>query len=252
MTAEENELRVLLERAVPQLPAPAQRLDRIRERVRRRRRRRMAGLSATVVAGVAAAGLLLPGGTAGTSPVGQGKAPPGAAPVSPAASLPSPTPTGSGPTTMSSRPPGTYRLVSFSDPPLTLRVPAAWHASTDHGLVFVASEPVGASKSVCRDPVSDYCTPLQRGLRQGGAMLVLQVQDDPGMAAKVRAGRPFSPLPLTKSCRVEDGSEELYVITADTHVSASTRVLIGRLCMAAPTGAQRHTAQDIVTTAWFG
>src|SRR4051812_30311075 len=59
--ADEQELRALLERAVPQLPAPAQRLERVRERLRRRRRRRTAAVTGGAVLALAAG----PGGPAG-------------------------------------------------------------------------------------------------------------------------------------------------------------------------------------------
>ncbi|MFI1104251.1 hypothetical protein [Streptomyces melanogenes] len=57
---DEQALRVLLERAVPRLPVPATRLDKVRERLARRRRRRAAGGAAFAVVSLVAAGALLP------------------------------------------------------------------------------------------------------------------------------------------------------------------------------------------------
>ncbi|MFD9487425.1 hypothetical protein ACFWBX_26360 [Streptomyces sp. NPDC059991] len=57
---DEQALRILLERAVPQPPVPASRLDKVRERLARRRRRRAAGGAAVAVVSLVAAGALLP------------------------------------------------------------------------------------------------------------------------------------------------------------------------------------------------
>ncbi|WP_046507260.1 hypothetical protein [Streptomyces odonnellii] len=59
---DERELRILLERTVPRLPAPEGLLGRVRERARRtRRRRRTAAAAAVAVTGLAVAGTVLPG-----------------------------------------------------------------------------------------------------------------------------------------------------------------------------------------------
>ncbi|WP_144383232.1 hypothetical protein [Streptomyces sp. SAJ15] len=83
--AYERELRVLLDRAVPRLAAPAERMPQIRERVRRRaRRRRAAGAAGGVVALAALATLVAPRfGAGGPAPGDPG---PPVDPVPPAAS----------------------------------------------------------------------------------------------------------------------------------------------------------------------
>ncbi|MGO4422423.1 hypothetical protein AB4Z54_27895, partial [Streptomyces sp. MCAF7] len=98
----EAELRVLLERGVPRLGAPAQRMRRVQQLVVRRRRRRVAG----VAGGVAAAATL---GVLGHVPSG-GSRDPGATYQVPAAS---PTGIGSG-----------FRYPGLGG--LTVRLPDGW------------------------------------------------------------------------------------------------------------------------------
>ena len=79
---QEQELRVLLERAVPRLPDPEGRLLRVRERVGRiRRRRRATGATALTVTGLVLAGTFLPGVLRGSGSE--------SGPVLPAAPVPS-------------------------------------------------------------------------------------------------------------------------------------------------------------------
>lgn len=265
MTAEENELRVLLERAVPQLPAPAQRLERVRERVRRRRRRRVAGISAAVVAAVATAGLLLPGGP----PAGRSAAEPGRAPASagvpgtgtatgPAGTATVPagaTPTVSATDTVTSPTSPTYpplRLSRFADLPLTLRLPDGWDVREAQGTVFAASQPLNTAKASCKDPTGAFCTPLARQLAPGGVLFTLTVTRNPVVLAKAHpAAGGVTPTAVSKSCRVAGGTEQLYVLMRASRQPAPAMALSGWVCLARPTDAQRQTARDVVTTAAF-
>lgn len=109
---EEQELRVLLERAVPRLPAPEGRLLRVRERAGRiRRRRRATGAAALTVTGLVLAGTFLPGALRGSGPESE--------PVLPAAPVPS----------TSSRAVAHDGLVQFRNVAgLVLRLPEGWQA----------------------------------------------------------------------------------------------------------------------------
>ncbi|MEV0090282.1 hypothetical protein [Streptomyces sp. NPDC050738] len=111
----ENELRVLLERTVPQIPAPTDRLMSVRNRVARRRTRRAAGAAACAVAAVALTITLLPTG--------------------PTAVLPAAPPT---------RPPTpAYGAVHFPGlGGLALPLPAGWQSGTAGGLPVAASQPL--------------------------------------------------------------------------------------------------------------
>ncbi|MFJ1749014.1 hypothetical protein ACIOJD_22620 [Streptomyces sp. NPDC088116] len=109
---DEDELRVLLERAVPRLPAPEGRLSQVRERVGRiRRRRRATGAAALTVTGLVLAGTFLPGALRGSGPESE--------PVPPAAPAPSTT----------SRAVAHDGLVQFRNVAgLILRLPKGWQA----------------------------------------------------------------------------------------------------------------------------
>lgn len=243
MTAEEDDLRALLERGVPQLPAPAQRLERVRERVRRRRRRRAAGVSAVLVTAIAGAGVLLPGagrgGGAGTEP---GAAPPAATGTAAPAADPRP----------ATPPPTTdKRLFRFGNPALTLRLPPGWQASEGYGKAFAASQ-VLRPHAACVQPPGQMCLPLRHPLAPGGGYLIVSVVNSPGLAAKAVPGKGISPAAtVSKDCRVEGGTEQWFVMLGDSHRPATDKVLTGVYCLASPTAAQRLAVQDALLTASF-
>src|SRR5882757_8102814 len=201
---DEGELRVLLERGVPQLGAPAQRMEQVRARVRRRRRRRNAGLSATAVLAVAAAGLLLPG-------VGG----PSGAPVPPAVtSLAPPASSTSGPT-------ATRPVYPRHDFPalagLTLALPPGWSALDLPDGGFVSSQALSSSASVCATPLDGFCTPLARNLDAGGVLVQLTLTHNPSTAAKFRAlPREVGAADLGKSCVLVGGTLQLSTLLVDT------------------------------------
>src|SRR5882757_10189425 len=152
---EEGELRVLLERGVPQLGAPAQRMEQVRARVRRRRRRRNAGLGATAVLAIAAAGLLIPGLGGPTG-----------APVPPA--LTSLAPPASGVTGPSPTRPGYPRHDFPTLAGLSLALPPGWSTLAVPDGAFVSSQALSPSKTTCPTSLDGFCTPLARALAPGG------------------------------------------------------------------------------------
>ena len=245
MTDEETELRALLERAVPQLPSPAQRLERVRERVRRRRRRRAAGLSGTVVLAVAAAGLLL-------SAVGRTSGAPDAPGRSTALAPPAsdePAPTASGTFTLA---PG-YHLYSFARlAGLQLLLPVKWFtlASPDTATQYLSSQPLGLPPNECVQPLDDFCTPLVGNLAKGGVLLKLELQYNPTLAGKTRqtSQRVVRQSVLT-ACRAVGGTEQLGAVIADD--AGSDELVVATACLSHPTDAQDRQIRDALTNADF-
>ncbi|SEG41832.1 hypothetical protein SAMN05216223_10568 [Actinacidiphila yanglinensis] len=263
MTDEERELSALLERAVPQLPAPAQRLERVRERMRRRRKRRAAiGASATAVVVVAAVGLLLPELGAGRATNAQRtQAQSGAR--TPASTQPgagratggpattgSPTPTG---TALSTVPPG-YRLSSF--PALAgarLRTPPSWYVLDPAGkdTAYVSTQRLGLPKNGCDQALDDFCTPLVRNLDKGGVLIQVRVTHNQLMADKFRLqGRLIGPEPVVAACRTVGGTDQLVETFSDP--SGSDALIQATACMSHPTSADQAQVHDVLTTADFG
>lgn len=172
----ERELRVLLERAVPRLGAPEERLRRVRERAARsRRRRRVAGTSAAAVAGLVVAGTLLPGFLRGATDEG-------APPASPAPTV-----------TDASAPDG--RAVRF---PylygLTLRLPPGWQALAvpadpalglqPRGIVASRRIPATAAPTCAPKPGTD-CDPA-RTLGPGEVLVTLDRAKFGGLHTKTQ------------------------------------------------------------------
>ncbi|MET4926902.1 hypothetical protein P3L51_31885 [Streptomyces sp. PSRA5] len=171
---EEHELRVLLERAVPRLPAPDGRLRRVRARAARgRRRRRVAGTAAAAVTGLVVVGTLLPGFLRG----GPGE---GAPPASPA-------PTDTATDTSGGR---AVRFPDLGD--LTLRLPSGWQALAVPGdpaggvppRGFVVGQRVPTIASTCaREPRG--CAPFRK-LRPGGVLVSLDLKKFGGLHTKTQ------------------------------------------------------------------
>jgi len=261
--AAEYELRVLLERVVPQLPAPAQRLERIRERARRRGHRRAAALSAALVTAIAGAGLLLPRGThpgepgayhasvpAGARATGTatGTAATRTAPA--AGSTVSAPPMGATDAPSLTGPP--YRAFTFTKPRLTLYLPAQWHTAYAAGSVFAASAPLaGTVQKFCGASAGGTCPPLREPLPPGGTVLTLTVADSPSLAGKARDGRPATPVELSKPCVVAGATEQWYALVRADRSTGSHLVLIGTVCLSHPTEEQRSTMRRVLTSADF-
>lgn len=191
-----SELRILLERAVPRLHAPEERMQRVRERVARRRRRRAAGAAAGAVAALAVAGALLPG----LMRDGGGPVPPAAAgPSEPFRSSPV-NPPGPLPTTA-----GTHvRYGGLAG--LTLLLPSSWRSlelSADPrqkagARGFAAAQPLTAYDRPCAGHPWG-CPPL-KSLRPGGVLLVVTPAPSATLIKKVQD----SPV-LYESSTVEPG-----------------------------------------------
>jgi hypothetical protein len=250
----EYELRVLLERAVPQLPAPAQRLESVRERVRRRRRRRAAGMSVTAVLAIAAAGLLLPGladRDGGPPPLATtGLAPP-ASGSAPAASGGAPT---ASPTGSATAPPG-YAVMPFSDVAgLQLVMPREWNALTasDTPRGYVSTQALGLPKGGCAHQLDDFCTPLDRTLAKDGVLVQFTLAYNKATADKLRvrsADMSVEPEPVVAACRAVGGTEQLGTTLVDA--SGSDVVVVATACLSHPRGQQEARVRALLSTASF-
>lgn len=158
---EAEELRRLLERAVPRLPAPAERVDRVRDRVLRRRRRLRAGGVGSVTVAVA---LLVAVVWQGTHGLG-GEAGDGTRTAIPPAG-----------------PPDASRSDAVRYPELaglTVPVPEEWHAragtqTTKHGLTrgFLSSQPIDPARFCPKSENPALCQPVGK-LRPGDAVITL-------------------------------------------------------------------------------
>jgi hypothetical protein len=244
VTDEETELRVLLERGVPQLPAPAQRLERVRDRVRRRARRRTAGLSVAAVMAVAAAGLLLPGGRTGDRSADPD--PPAVSTFVPAGSgTPSPS---EGPTSEAG-----YRVTDFPAlAGLRLSLPSSWYTLKPAGSDsdYAASQPLALPQDACVHPLDGFCTPLVRSLGHGGVLMMLQLDKNQGLADKMRLfGRQVGVDAVVSSCRHVGGTDQLSVTMVDG--SGSPVVVTATACLARPTGPQQAQVRDVLMNAEF-
>ncbi|MFK8910203.1 hypothetical protein [Streptomyces sp. YS-3] len=217
---DEQALRVLLERAVPRLPVPASRLDKVRERLARRRRRRAAGGAAAAVVSLVAAGALLPDALRTDTQ----RVPPAALPQGL-----------TGPTGV---------RVSFpAIGGLTLRLPASWDALRLPDGVgqktntlpdgYVAAQPLKPYEEACSPPEKSdgsgvLCEPLDR-LVPGGLLLSLWAL--PGGRDGAEALPPGTPLERARDvppgCR-RMGATSYYTTTRATPDAAT--VLYATLC----------------------
>ncbi|MER7540588.1 hypothetical protein ABTX77_38415 [Streptomyces sp. NPDC097704] len=146
-----------LEAAVPSLPVPADRMDRIRRRVRRRRRRAAAAAASVVTAALALAHVVGAPGAERDEPV-----------VTAAAG------------------PATARLLG-PDRPVTVELPKGWHAvslrdARRSPLAFVSSQPLSQPAAggclVGRHQMLRTCSPVSR-LAEGAVLVVLWPVDEP-------------------------------------------------------------------------
>lgn len=245
----EDELRVLLERAVPQLPAPAQRLERVRERMRRRRRRRAAAAGAGAVLAVAAL-VAVPGLV---RPHGGGAAPAVVATGGPPPLRTTPAGHGSPPYGPASTPASDdgYRPVGMKG--LRLRPPDGWRILEDPatGSVFLSTQTLVLPQGGCAHALDGFCTPLARVLADGGTLVMFRLEYGKAEAGKMRDLE----LPLTEedpyeSCRTVNGTRQM----GRTMVggTASGTVVWTTACLAHPSPAQLAQVGDLLASADFG
>ncbi|MER7173615.1 hypothetical protein, partial [Streptomyces mesophilus] len=187
---DERELRDLLERTVPRLPAPDSRMRRVRERVVRRRRRRRTGAvaGACVAAAAVLAGTLLPG--SGTEPGPEFVPPAGSA---------------------------SRDLLRHSElAGLTLELPPGWHGLTVpedrmakvRAVAYAAPQPLGGDGQGCTRDGSGLCPPLDRLPSSGGALLVLVLDRTPTLAGKAQSPPRLDPMAVDGLCREVGASRQ--------------------------------------------
>ncbi|MGN9791751.1 hypothetical protein ACTMTU_11760 [Streptomyces sp. OZ13] len=234
--ADESELRVLLERAVPRLPAPTERMQRVRERVARRRRsRRAAGGAACAVSALIVAGTLLPG-------AGQG-----GGSALPAASAPFPP---------SSSAPHLVKLRFDGPAGLVLPLPSSWDVleveadprqkATTRG--YAATQPLSTYDRPCsRDPWG--CPPVKT-LKGGGALLVVTAEH-PGPLGKKALEPPVLHESGTVSpgCRAIGGVQELSGLIGGP--GAGDPLATAHLCLAEDAGGALSEARHMIAGARF-
>jgi hypothetical protein len=242
---QEDALRALLERAVPYPPAPAQRLEGVRERIRRRRRRR-AALTGGAVLAVAAGLVAVPGlvRTHDAAPAARHAA--HSAPAAGGSATPTPTPP--------SPPPPGYRPDGMGG--LVLQLPPDWRRLPDPATVSVflstSSQPLALPEGGCAHALDGFCTPLVRALGRGGALVMFKEQ--PGMSVmggKLQgyAAGVTTDEPLT-SCRAVGGT---YQMSRTMVGPAGTPVLVwATACLAHPSKAQVAEVRELLATAAFG
>jgi len=253
--SDEQELRALLERGVPQLAAPAQRLESVRTRIRRRRRRRAAGLSGAVVLGIVLVGLLVPGtgGSAGVPAPGV----PSTALAVPASAGPRPAPTPTSSSTSTPPPASAGDAVVEQQQfaklgGLTLRLPRSWSVLGPDGsaTVWVSTQALALPAGGCDKALDGFCTPLQRTLRTGGVLVQLSFEMNQGMADKARLRTAqVADEELFTACRSVGGTEQLGTQLSDG--SGSAVLVNATACLAHPQPAQEAQVRDLLTTADF-
>ncbi|MGW6916093.1 hypothetical protein ACWGB8_20085 [Kitasatospora sp. NPDC054939] len=219
----EQELRVLLHRAAPELPAPDDRMDRVLARAdRTRRRRRTAALTGGLTAGLAAAVLASAPATAPGPPPGALRSVPAAAPSATETAVP-PTPT---------------RSIRFPDLNLTVAVPVDWYRTLRAGwddsrtTLYLASQPL-SDKAACSPPLDALCASAAPLAESGAGPLaedgvLVSVRVDPGRIigdtpAPLRPG-VMTELPVDKSCALHRGTRFLRGERTDLPVKAPVRV----------------------------
>lgn len=260
LAPEERELRTLLERAVPQLPAPAQRLESVRERVRRRRRRRAAGLSVATLLAVAAAGLLVPslGDPDGPSrATGISLAPP-ASDGSPSGG----TASGLGPTSGTPTPlpdPSTHFALLDG---LRLRVPADWSVLQAPGspTVYVSTQRLGLPPDKCANPLDGFCTPLVRTLDADSVLVQLRLTKgllttgSPGNKESTdklveEGDTGVAPEGLLSACAAVGGTQQLGAPIIDG--SGAGVLVVATACLSHPSPEREAQVRQLLTSASF-
>lgn len=185
---QERQLREFLERAVPLLQAPPDRMRHVHGRVMASRRRRKA-LTATVAGGAAAALLY---GSLGSQPFGVPASPP----------------------TQVASPSSKEHRIALADGVLTLDLPDGWYAREQADqraavTVFVTDRPLPATTSCPTATTGDYdCAPLS-ALAEGEAVISFRETDRP---VAIASGTEIEPSPYPRpgdGCRSLGGDQEL-------------------------------------------
>jgi hypothetical protein len=245
----EDELRVLLERTVPQLPAPAQRLERVRIRMRRRRRRRTAAVTVSAVLAVAAVvavpGLVRPQG-GGSAPAVVATSGPAVVATTPAAGGgkshgPSPTPAS----------PGGYRPAGMEG--LRLRPPQGWKIleDPDTDSVFLSSQSLVLPEGGCAHALDGFCTPLARVLASDGVLVMFRLTQSPVQAQKLGAfALPLEDEVPYSACLAVTGTRQMGRTMVGSEGSGT--VVWAVACLAHPSPAQTTRVRDLIGSADFG
>ncbi|MFE4977511.1 hypothetical protein ACFRAR_36060, partial [Kitasatospora sp. NPDC056651] len=236
--SDEEELRVLLHRAVPVLDAPDDRMDRVLARVERARRRRRAvalaaGLTAGLTAAVLAAAPALapaPGRGTGLGPAASAQAPVSAA-VSASASA-------------SATAPATARVTFPVFPEMAVDVPEGWQSRAapavdpQRRFGYLGTRPLG---SPC---AAASCTP-SGPLLVGDAVLVFRLLDDQTLADKVAVTVPeLTDSGLDESCAILGATRELVGVRAI--VGADRKVVVEMTgCLRQPTDLTLHQVRQV-------
>ncbi|MER5772210.1 hypothetical protein [Streptomyces sp. NPDC001985] len=185
----EDELRVLLERATPELSAPEGRLRQVRERVARRRRRR-AGAAVLTVTALAVAGTLLPQTLDGLHHRPDSTASPAGTPsVRAVEALPAPG---------SVRGAGPLRFSELEG--LAVDLPSSWHAlaapadsrNSVEAVGYLSTQPLTSLVRPCGRDRAPNCAPVER-LAPGEVLIEVddQTSVNPGREKTSRAlGEP--------------------------------------------------------------
>jgi hypothetical protein len=233
----EQELRALLERAVPQLPAPAQRLEGVRERIRRRRRRRTAAVTGGAVLALAAGlvavpGLVRPDGGGRTAPAVVGSATP-----RPRATATTPLP--------GYRPGGMGGLV------LQLPTGAAWKTFADPATtsLFLGTQRMVLPAGGCAHALDGFCTPLALALKKDGVLVMFRRQAPKMPPDKAHSYEvPLAEAPPYEACRTVGGTRQL----SRTMVAPDGTIVWTVACLASPSPTRFQQAHTLLDSAAFG
>ncbi|MFJ6179645.1 hypothetical protein [Streptomyces sp. NPDC092295] len=273
---DERELRILLQRAVPRLPAPEGRLREVRERVARTRRRRRTAGAAAAVTGLALAGTLLPGvlraGEESVPPAASAPSVTAASPTRPPATGPSLAPFPDS-TSSDGTPPDGTSPDSTSPPPgderaertrfahvagLLLRLPETWQALDvpedprykQSARGFVSTQRFIPYEQSCSGEDRSLCLPVQ-ALRPGGALLTLVAHQGAGLAAKAEDPPVLYPSDSpSPTCRKVMGTQEFTGLIGGA--PAPDSAVSVTLCVAGDAPGTVEGARAMVTGADFG
>ncbi|MFE0423021.1 hypothetical protein, partial [Streptomyces sp. NPDC058953] len=242
--AAEHELRVLLERTVPDLPTPLNRMRQVRDRVRRRRRRRRAVVGAAATAALTAAvlavgGSLLPraggGGTADEA-APEATRDPAAAPERPG--------------------PRAKKVTNPDLAGLVVAFPAGWHTVNapdrpDKGVssrTYAATTPLTSFDWPCR---KSPCMPL-RELPADGLFVDFTLERSyQHPAALLREGRRLGPEEILEpDCRTVGGTQAFSGVVGGV---PEARAILSVLVCAGPavTGARLTQVAGMMDSATF-
>ncbi|MEU2867187.1 hypothetical protein ACIQWL_55480 [Streptomyces mirabilis] len=226
--SQEQQLRELLERTVPLLQAPPDRMRQVHRQVAARRRRRMA--VAATVTGVTVIALLY--GSLGSQLFG--------VPTSPQAQVASPS--------------SEERRINLSDATLGLDLPHGWYVrdqadQLSTATVFVANRPLGAAKSCPPTTTGDYgCAPLST-LAEGETLISFRQTERP---VAIESGTKVEPSPNSspgEGCRSLGGDQELVRRGWITHPDEASFPVDTHVCLRGASSATLAEVAGILDTA---